>query len=496
MSSTKLGSLTLNVEAPVSQDLNKRMLFFQALHHDKTRVMVLNDVYLPDAQKIVGNQAIFSTALKKDMFLSHNILSKKETRDALATAYHSLKPVSNLKLNIMFISVLLLLLDKSAQTENEEVPYTLGRWQNLDDDEIMDEIKSADISQSSKEEKQLLNALISTLKRDSLDSLKKLLKVIWRIHSQFMSNGKFKNPVDWLNNKSLVILPVSEVLKPSYSALLFEFAKSANVDLFIDSELPSSIYMSYLAHFRAKVFISMQSDFKGSDGANLAYLADKIYFTAQAFPYRLFMSWTARASVGDLLGRYSIKDFKKAFEEYQYLGYLNAFLGIKDNKLMLYRIDNGNKLLNTEFSLTPILDHLAQKLLSENKQPSIQKSLLTSEDLKKCLKEFGTQLNAKLQKINVQHPSNSDVDENKILTVIENQYSDLSSKVTDAVESLQSSILDLEEDIKKIDNLYHKDSNNISSDTSLFGMDDDSKVSLEFDQALRKQREMRENVDK
>lgn len=46
-----MGNLSLNIEATISQNVNKRLLFRQALDNKKTaRILILNDAYLKSAK--------------------------------------------------------------------------------------------------------------------------------------------------------------------------------------------------------------------------------------------------------------------------------------------------------------------------------------------------------------------------------------------------------------------------------------------------------------
>ena len=51
-----MSELTFNIEARVSQGAFKRLLVQQALHlTGQPRCLVLNDVYLPEVEKILGD---------------------------------------------------------------------------------------------------------------------------------------------------------------------------------------------------------------------------------------------------------------------------------------------------------------------------------------------------------------------------------------------------------------------------------------------------------
>lgn len=138
-----MSELTFNIEARVSQGAFKRLLVQQALHlTGQPRCLVLNDVYLPEVEKILGDNILIANTSKKEFLLSDEIISDPKKRLALSNAYLSIDRINSIHLNNAFVSSSLLVIEMIAKTFKEHPPYTLGRLINSSADEITDDIKA------------------------------------------------------------------------------------------------------------------------------------------------------------------------------------------------------------------------------------------------------------------------------------------------------------------------------------------------------------------
>lgn len=356
---SKPAKLKLNLEADVSQDLNKRMIFYQAKNADQARVLVLNDVYLDEAKSILGDNAIFLRNLKTDLFLSHELIQSDVLRDALARAYRDNNAIQNNGIrSSKYISSFLLLLEKVATQHNEIPIYTLETWQDMSDTELIDDIEKAKKSELKGKKKTLVNTLIETTKKskEGLTSFITLAKSIWKLHSRL----NIKDPIDWIGQNKMVVMTTSNISRTNYGQLLYQFALGSGVELYLDTLVPTSSYFPFLASLNSNMCISLQSGENGSEAKNIAYRADEIYASTQTFDVNIYVCWLAK-NYPKLLEHYSLDDFTKVFRRYEYAGYLNSYLGAEEEDLVLFRINENNTLENTRFTLTPILEKIQNK---------------------------------------------------------------------------------------------------------------------------------------
>lgn len=360
---SKPAKLKLNLEADVSQDLNKRMIFYQAKNADQARVLVLNDVYLDEAKSILGDNAIFLRNLKTDLFLSHELIQSDVLRDALARAYRDNNAIQkNARRSSKYISSFLLLLEKVATQHNENLIYTLGTWQSKSDTELIDDIEKAKKSELKGNKKTLVNTLIETTKKseEGLTSFKTLAQSIWKLHARLRINNDFKDPIDWIGQNKMIVMTTSNSSMTNYGHLLYQFALESGVELYLDTLVPTSSYFPFLASLNANMCISLQSGENSSEAKNIAYKANEIYASTQTFDVNIYVCWLAK-NYPKLLEHYSLDDFTKVFRRYEYAGYLNSYLGAEEEDLVLFRINENNTLENTRFTLTPILEKIQNK---------------------------------------------------------------------------------------------------------------------------------------
>lgn len=380
---SKPAKLKLNLEADVSQDLNKRMIFYQAKNADQARVLVLNDVYLDEAKSILGDNAIFLRNLKTDLFLSHELIQSDVLRDALARAYRDNNAIQNNGIrSSKYISSFLLLLEKVATQHNEIPIYTLETWQDMSDTELIDDIEKAKKSELKGKKKTLVNTLIETTKKskEGLTSFITLAKSIWKLHSRL----NIKDPIDWIGQNKMVVMTTSNISRTNYGQLLYQFALGSGVELYLDTLVPTSSYFPFLASLNSNMCISLQSGENGSEAKNIAYRADELYASTQTFDVNIYVCWLAK-NYPKLLEHYSLDDFTKVFRRYEYAGYLNSYLGAEDEGLVLFRLNENNTLENTRFTLTPILEKIQNQGTDTKEYGGLKKAIdnlvLKVEDL-------------------------------------------------------------------------------------------------------------------
>lgn len=380
---SKPAKLKLNLEADVSQDLNKRMIFYQAKNADQARVLVLNDVYLDEAKSILGDNAIFLRNLKTDLFLSHELIQSDVLRDALARAYRDNNAIQNNGIrSSKYISSFLLLLEEVATQHNEIPIYTLETWQDMSDTELIDDIEKAKKSELKGKKKTLVNTLIETTKKskEGLTSFITLAKSIWKLHSRL----NIKDPIDWIGQNKMVVMTTSNISRTNYGQLLYQFALGSGVELYLDTLVPTSSYFPFLASLNSNMCISLQSGENGSEAKNIAYRADELYASTQTFDVNIYVCWLAK-NYPKLLEHYSLDDFTKVFRRYEYAGYLNSYLGAEDEGLVLFRLNENNTLENTRFTLTPILEKIQNQGTDTKEYGGLKKAIdnlvLKVEDL-------------------------------------------------------------------------------------------------------------------
>lgn len=380
---SKPAKLKLNLEADVSQDLNKRMIFYQAKNADQARVLVLNDVYLDEAKSILGDNAIFLRNLKTDLFLSHELIQSDVLRDALARAYRDNNAIQNNGIrSSKYISSFLLLLEKVATQHNEIPIYTLETWQDMSDTELIDDIEKAKKSELKGKKKTLVNTLIETTKKskEGLTSFITLAKSIWKLHSRL----NIKDPIDWIGQNKMVVMTTSNISRTNYGQLLYQFALGSGVELYLDTLVPTSSYFPFLASLNSNMCISLQSGENGSEAKNIAYRADELYASTQTFDVNIYVCWLAK-NYPKLLEHYSLDDFTKVFRRYEYAGYLNSYLGAEEEGLVLFRLNENNTLENTRFTLTPILEKIQNQGTDTKEYGGLKKAIdnlvLKVEDL-------------------------------------------------------------------------------------------------------------------
>lgn len=384
---SKPAKLKLNLEADVSQDLNKRMIFYQAKNADQARVLVLNDVYLDEAKSILGDNAIFLRNLKTDLFLSHELIQSDVLRDALARAYRDNNAIQNNGIrSSKYISSFLLLLEKVATQHNEIPIYTLETWQDMSDTELIDDIEKAKKSELKGKKKTLVNTLIETTKKskEGLTSFITLAKSIWKLHSRL----NIKDPMDWIGQNKMVVMTTSNISRTNYGQLLYQFALGSGVELYLDTLVPTSSYFPFLASLNSNMCISLQSGENGSEAKNIAYRADELYASTQTFDVNIYVCWLAK-NYPKLLEHYSLDDFTKVFRRYEYAGYLNSYLGAEEEGLVLFRLNENNTLENTRFTLTPILEKIQNQGTDTKEYGGLKKAIdnlvLKVEDLESKL---------------------------------------------------------------------------------------------------------------
>lgn len=402
----KSAKLILNLEADVSQDLNKRMIFYQAKNADKARVLVLNDVYLDEAKSILGDNAIFLKNLETDLFLSHKLIQSDVKRDALARAYRDNNAIQKTsRRSSKYISSFLLLLENVATQNKDNLIFTLGTWLSMSDSELIADLEQAKNSELAGKKKTLVNTLVETTKRseEGLTSFKNLAKSIWKLHCRLRINNDFKDPIDWISQNKMIVMTTSNSSMTNYGQLLYQFALESDVEVYLDTLVPAASYFSFLASLTSNMCISLQSGEKSSEAKNIAYKANEIYASIQTFDENIYACWLAK-NYPKLLGHYSLNDFTVVFQRYEYAGYLNSYLGAEEEGLVLYRINENNTLENTRFKLSPIL----QKI---QKQPV---DTTEYENLKKAIKNLALQVEKLKSKLNAPvrtSPDSSLVDE-------------------------------------------------------------------------------------
>lgn len=390
----KPAKLILNLEADVSQDLNKRMIFYQAKNADKARVLVLNDVYLDEAKSILGENAIFLKNLKTDLFLSHKLIQSDVKRDALARAYRDNNAIQKTskrsKRSSKYISSFLLLLENVATKNEENLIYTLGTWLSMSDSELLADVEQAKNDELEGNKKALVNTLVETTKRseEGLTSFKNLAKSIWKLHARLRINNDFKDPLDWIGQNKMIVMTTSNSSMTNYGQLLYQFALESDVEVYLDTMVPKTSYFPFLASLTSKMCISLQSGERSPEAKNLAYRANDIYVSLQTFDENIYICWIAK-NYPKLLEHYSLSDFTVAFQRYEYAGYLNSYLGAEEEGLVLYRITENNTLENTRFKLSPILQKIQNQTADTNEYESLKQTIkdltLQVEELKRKL---------------------------------------------------------------------------------------------------------------
>lgn len=392
-------SNVVNIEADVSQDVNKRFIFHQALDSTAARLLIINDAFMPEVQENLKDKAIFVENTKNDLFLTHELISSPSKRDALAKAYRSLDVVHQTKRGVSYISSFLVLLDAVAQNNKELLPFTLGSWQGMSDKDLLAEVKQPDYSKLPAKNFAMVKALIKTFEKSSegVHSFRQLSRVIWTLHAHLMVRGRFNDPIDWIGNKNLLVLSASAITKSKYAKLTYQFALESNQETYIDSLVDFATYSSFLGVSKSNLYISLQKDFKRSEIDNIAYTADQLFVSLESFDTGLFVSWLAKKEP-KLLKKYSYSDFERVFTEFHYASYLNSYLGVEDNQLYLYRINNKNALDKRQFDLSVIL-----KQLGKMKRPEATSKPENSLDESKVTEiihiEIATQLKPIISKI-------------------------------------------------------------------------------------------------
>lgn len=361
-----MADLTFNIEAKVSQGAFKRLLVQQALHlTGQPRCLVLNDVYLPEVKKLLGDNILIANESKKEFLLSDEIISDPQMRLALSNAYLSIDRINSIHLNNAFISSALLVIEMVAKTNKEHPPYTLGRLINSSTDEITADIKAVKAATVPQGQKQQFKAISGYLqKSEGMGTFKELLNSIWRLHKGFMIKGEFQKPHTWQKDNNLIVIPASELQKEGYSKVLFEYFLNAQVSVLLDSDTPISLYSAFISDFKGDMFISFAKGQNPSMASNIAFKASNLLVSVENFDAELFCAWLAKYDL-KLLKKYSIKDFETAFKDYQVASYSNSFLGAEDDSLFLYRINDKNELSKRRFDLAPVL-----KILKKNRVAS------------------------------------------------------------------------------------------------------------------------------
>lgn len=355
--------LTLNIEADVSQNINKRLLFQQTLTSDNSRLLVLNDTYIKDAKAILDknnfkNRVIFcDNSNKNELLLSSNILDDPFYRKCLVDGYCALPSVQSTGRNAFYVDGFLILLNAVSKINKELPLFTLGSWQTMDNDDLLNELNSIDIESIPKNEQILVNALMKTWKKSAqgIKAFKSFSKSIWKIHSGLMVNGNIKPPAEWLDKNMLLILSTSGT-ESGFGKVLLTFALKADIELYIDSLLNPQVYLSNIVNFKSKVFISRQSK-QYSHLSDLGYLANDLYCSTQSFNSELFVSWLVR-NHPKLIQTYSLDDFNTVFCKYQFGSYVNAFIGANDSSLLLCRLTDKNEFVTRDLDLEIILTQI------------------------------------------------------------------------------------------------------------------------------------------
>ncbi|TDN08598.1 hypothetical protein [Lactobacillus crispatus] len=396
-----MAKLTLNVEALVSQDLTKRLLFQQAISQNNSAcVLALNDIYLAEAKKLLQGKALFVDDYPNDFFLDHKILNDTAKRNALARAYIvSFNSIREVKLAPVFISGMLLLLDQISLAKKVTVFDVLTQWQQSDDEQILHEINHMNVEGLNKPQTDILMAIIQSLGVDRMQSFRSLLKKFWRIHAKYATGGKFHSPTDWIGKNQLVIIPASKADVNSYARLVFNFALENRMVTLIDSDVPQKAYLPFIADLKSTMYISSTKDLSGLQASNLAYQASKLNMSIQSFDAELFTNWLGRYYPA-LIGEYSLRDFERVFAEFKLAGYLNAFISVEDNTLILIRIDENNQLVKQKFSLKPILEQLDKAIPAKvTKQDGSQEIMAQLQNVLKNQSDLQTLILNKLQEI-------------------------------------------------------------------------------------------------
>lgn len=351
-----MSELTFNIEARVSQGAFKRLLVQQALHlTGQPRCLVLNDVYLPEVEKILGDNILIANKSKKEFLLSDEIISDPKKRLALSNAYLSIDRINSIHLNNAFVSSALLVIEMIAKTFKEHPPYTLGRLINSSADEITDDIKAVKPATVPSGQKKQFKAISGYLqKSEGINTFMELLNGIWRLHKGFMIKGEFQKPHTWQKDNNLIVIPASELQKDGYSKVLFEYFLNDQISVLLDSDTPLPLYSAFLSDFEGNMSISFAKGQNPSMASNIAFKANKMMVSVENFDAELFCTWLAKYDL-KLLKKYSINDFETAFKNYQFASYSNSFLGAEDDSLFLYRINDKNELSKRKFDLAPVL---------------------------------------------------------------------------------------------------------------------------------------------
>lgn len=362
--------IILNTEADVSQSLDKRLLFHQAVTSDNARILVLNDTYIQDAKQIFNgdaykNKVIFCDKFNKnELLLSSNILADEDFRKALVTGYSSLESIKATGRSFYYVDGFFILL-KLISESNKELPlFTLGSWQTMNDDDLTNELNSVDLANLTKKEESLVTALLKTINKSShgLKGFKDISNKIWRLHSHLMVNGEFKAPAEWLINNALIIVSTTST-KNGLGKVLLRFAFEADIELYLDSLVDMDKYLHNISAMKADCFISIQRD--NNYRWDLCYLADDFYCSTQSFDSSLFASWLVRRH-SDLIKRYTLSDFENAFTKYQFGSYVNAFLSTNESNLVICRLTKDNQFLSRDIDLSVVLEQVDKKNVAES----------------------------------------------------------------------------------------------------------------------------------
>lgn len=147
------------------------------------------------------------------------------------------------------------------------------------------------------------------------------------------------------------------------------------------------------------MYISSTKNLSGLQVSNLAYQASKLNMSIQSFDAELFTNWLGRYYPA-LIGDYSLRDFERVFAEFKLAGYLNAFISVEDNTLILIRIDENNQLVKQKFSLKPILEQLDKAIPAKvTKQDGSQDIMAQLQNVLKNQSDLQTLILNKLQEI-------------------------------------------------------------------------------------------------
>lgn len=369
-----MGNLSLNIEATISQNVNKRLLFRQALDNKKTaRILILNDAYLKSAKDFLKEAigVIFLDCSKNELLLRHDYVQEPKLCDALARAYRSLEPIRKLRLNTKVITGMLLLLDQIASLNDESMLDALERLRRLSDEEIFSEIENIKFTYISKSQISFLKIFVESLKTSRIAAFHQLLKTVWSIHSHLMIKGKMRESSNWLHNKGLIIIPASWLRTKTYAQLLLQFGfNDKEVILLLDTSTPKCLFLSQITKFKNDMYISLDKDSDGSVKGNLAYQARNLYISLQSYDSDLLLNWLA-SHYPSFLENYSIVDFQDAIYKFQYSGFLNSFIGVNDGQLSLIRIESDNTVTHQKFDIKLILDSIQKEKLHKSSDKAI-----------------------------------------------------------------------------------------------------------------------------